>query len=43
LYVAGVADPTLAGVHAGEGKICGATAQEKEDYRGGQSRIHLSN
>src|ERR1019366_3281273 len=43
LYVARMVDPGLAGVHAGECEICGATAEEKEDYGGGQSRIHLSN
>jgi hypothetical protein len=35
-------DPALALVHAGKGKIGEATAEKKEEYRGGQSRIHFS-
>jgi hypothetical protein len=36
-------NPALALVHAGEGKIGKATAEEEEEYGGGQSRIHFSN
>jgi hypothetical protein len=32
----------LTRVHAGESQIGSATAEEKEEYRGGQSRIHFS-
>jgi hypothetical protein len=37
-----MAHPAFAGVQAGESKIRGAAAEEKEDYSGGESRIGLS-
>jgi hypothetical protein len=37
-----MADPSFASVQTGKGKIRGATAKQKKNYRSGESRIGLS-